>query len=116
MLGLYEMSEDNTPGVGAVLEAEKMVAVPEAHCYLASGTQRYDFTGLPAGCRSPWEALIDEREVSPSDLPKQKASYHRGALAAWAGARGLDADHVWALRERCIALLAGTAPYAGRTG
>lgn len=112
MLGLYEMSQDNTPGVGPVLEAEGLAAVPEAHCYLMSGNQRYDFTGLPAGSRSPWEVLIDERAVSPSDLPQVKASYHRAALAAWANARGLDPDRVWGLRERCIELLANTTPHA----
>ena len=112
MLGLYEMSQENTPGVGPALEAAGLAAVPEAHCYLMSGNQRYDFTGLPAGFRSPWEALLDEHAVSPSDLPKVKAAYHRAALAAWANARGLNSDRVWALRERCIELLANTTPHA----
>jgi hypothetical protein len=111
MLGLYEMSRDNTPGVGPTLESEGLAAVPEAHCYLMRGDQRYDFTGLPTGSRSPLEALIDERVVSPTDLPKVKVPYHRAALATWANARGLDPERLWALRERCIELLANSTPH-----
>lgn len=112
MLGLYEMSEENTPGVGSVLEADGLAALPEAHCYLMSGNQRYDFTGLSAGSRSPLEALIDERAVSPSDLPELKASYHRAALTTWANARGLNPDRVWHVRERCIELLGNATHHA----
>ena len=45
MVGLYEMSETNTPGVGVVLRTEQLSAIPEAHCYLMCGGQRFDFTG-----------------------------------------------------------------------
>jgi len=37
MLGLYEMSDRNTPGVGRVLAAAQVDAIPEAHCYLMCG-------------------------------------------------------------------------------
>lgn len=113
MLGLYEMSEQSTPGVGAALEGAGITAVPEAHCYLMRAGRRYDFTGLPAGACSPLEALIEERAVSPSELPDVKASYHRAALQAWANVRGLDPERLWTLRERCIQLLANTTPHAG---
>jgi hypothetical protein len=106
MLGLYSMSEKNTPGVGTVLRAEGLAAILEAHCYLMCGEHRFDFTGLPFGAASPFESLIDERAVSPSDLPSAKATYHRNAIVDWARTHGIDPDHAWAIREKCIELLA----------
>lgn len=103
MLGLYEMSEENTPGVGAVLG--ELRAIPEAHCYLAVGDERFDFTGLAAGATSPFDSLIEERAVSPADLPATKLAWHRRAVDSWARTRGLAPDAVWGVRERCIALL-----------
>jgi len=104
MLGLYEMSEANTPGIAPALA--DLTAVPEAHCYLMHEGKRFDFTGLGAGTASPFDTLIEEREVSPADLPAVKVAYHRRAIDSWARARGLDPARVWAIRERCIALLA----------
>lgn len=103
MLGLYEMSEANTPGAGAALA--EVGAIPEAHCYLAVRGERFDFTGLPAGAASPFDSLIEERAVSPAGLTATKLAYHRGALDAWARARGLAPEQAWRLRERCIGLL-----------
>ncbi len=105
MVGLYEMSEENTPGVGAVLG--ELRAIPEAHCYLAVAGERFDFTGLAGGAASPLDSLLEERAVSPVDLPATKLAYHRRAMDPWARARGLSLDAAWDLRERCIASLAG---------
>jgi hypothetical protein len=105
MVGLYEMSEGNTPGIGAALRMAQLSAIPEAHCYLMCRGRRFDFTGLAA---APFESLIEERVVSPADLPSTKLAYHRCAIDIWARARGLDADYVWAVREQCIALLANS--------
>jgi hypothetical protein len=105
-VGLYEMSERNTPGVGAVLAAAGLQAIPEAHCYLTYQEKRYDFTGLPAGHSSPFDSLIEERAMTPDTLPGDKARYHQEAIRRWAQARGLDPAPLWHLREQCIALLA----------
>ncbi len=32
MLGIYEMMESNTPGVGPVLLSKSLSSIPEAHC------------------------------------------------------------------------------------
>src|SRR5919112_5265140 len=39
MLGIYEMWEDNTPEIGAVLERHGLPCIPDAHCYLAHGVK-----------------------------------------------------------------------------
>lgn len=105
-VGLYEMSERNTPGVGPLLAAARVDAIPEAHCYLTCEGRRYDFTGLASGPSSPFDSLMDERSVAPDDLPSVKLEYHRAAIARWATKVGLDFEHAWQLREACIATLA----------
>ncbi|HEX5513078.1 MAG TPA: hypothetical protein VFY81_01675, partial [Gammaproteobacteria bacterium] len=49
IVGIYAMSEDNTPGVGGVLQSAGVMSIPEAHCYLAAHGRRLDFTGLGSG-------------------------------------------------------------------
>ena len=44
VLGVYEMDERNTPGIGTVLERHGIPCVPEAHCYLAHEGTRVDLT------------------------------------------------------------------------
>jgi hypothetical protein len=51
MLGIFEMGEANTPGVGGVLQAHRLDAIPEAHCYLRSGADRIDATSAAASLR-----------------------------------------------------------------
>lgn len=105
-VGLYEMSERNTPGVGSVLAAAGVDVIPEAHCYLTYESRRYDFTGLVAGQWSPFDSLMDERSVSPDDLPTVKLKYHQEAIARWATQVGLEFERAWQLREECIVSLA----------
>ena len=105
-IGLYEMSERNTPGVGTVLATAGVDVITEAHCYLTCESQRYDFTGLAVGQVSPFDSLMDERSVAPDDLPAVKLKYHQEAIARWATQVGLDFERAWQLREECIASLA----------
>jgi len=44
MLGIFEMSGKNTPGVGSVLKKNGLESLPEAHCYLRAGGRRIDAT------------------------------------------------------------------------
>src|SRR5262245_19598688 len=53
VVGIYEMSEQNTPGVGPALRSASLSTIPEAHCYLAVAGERLDFTGLSSGSASP---------------------------------------------------------------
>ncbi len=112
-LGLYEMSERNTPGVGAVLDAARLQSLPEAHCYLIWQGHRYDFTGLSAAPTSPFESLIEEKPVAPEDLLAVKRQFHRWAVVRWAEKIGIDPDRAWEVRERCIEALSHVAPASG---
>ncbi len=44
VLGIYEMAEQNTPGVGDILRKYELVLLPEAHCYLRMARRRIDVT------------------------------------------------------------------------
>lgn len=44
VVGIYEMSGHNTPGVGRVLAKYSLACVPEAHCYLRYDGIRIDVT------------------------------------------------------------------------
>jgi hypothetical protein len=105
-VGIYLMSDANTPGVAAALQTAGLAEIPEAHCYLSLGAARADFTGLPSGPQSPFDALVAEYDVAPADLASRKPSLHRAFMTAWAQARGIDPRRVWAAREACIAALA----------
>jgi hypothetical protein len=108
-VGIYEMSEENTPGVGAVLNEASFTSIPEAHCYLSIEGERLDFTGLPVGRSSPFASLVAEYTVSPTELSQVKVELHKRAIAAWASDRGIAKEAAWATREACIAKLAADA-------
>lgn len=110
-VGIYEMSEQNTPGVGTVLNSASLASVPEAHCYLTVGGERFDFTGLLPGSSSPFDALLAEHIVSPTDLPQTKVRLHMHAVATWANAVGVSAVSAWATREACIAALSANQSF-----
>jgi hypothetical protein len=76
MVGIYEMSEENTLGVGPVLSGAAIRFIPEAHCYLKIAGCRYDFTGLPPGQSSPFDSLLSEETVLPESLPIAKVAIH----------------------------------------
>lgn len=109
VVGIYEMSEQNTPGVGMVLNAAGLTSILEAHCYLVFDGVRFDFTGLATGNVSPFESLIQENVVSPAELMEAKSRTHRQAIAAWAEQRGVSFENAWSIRERCIAALTSSA-------
>jgi hypothetical protein len=106
-VGIYDMHEDNTPGVGAVLDLAGVTSIPEAHCYLMLGSSRFDFTGLRLGATSPFQSLVCETAVSPKNLAEQKKRLHAERLLIWAGQHGVSLEDAWAIREACIAALCG---------
>jgi len=106
-VGIYDMQEDNTPGVGAALDVAGLASIPEAHCYLMLENSRFDFTGLPPGTTSPFQSLISETAVLPKDLVEQKKRLHADRLLILASQHGLSLDDAWVVREACIAALCG---------
>jgi hypothetical protein len=112
VLGIYEMTEQNTPGVGDILRKYELVTLPEAHCYLRMAGRRIDVTR--AVDQVPLAAIsrfLHEEDIEPAQITDYKIALHRQFLLKWIadnnglGARSL-AD-LWRIREECIAGLSG---------
>jgi hypothetical protein len=108
-LGIYEMSERNTPGVGRVLSAYGLEYIPEAHCYLRYEGGRIDVTGLPAAAE-PIDHFLHEEPITVDQIGAYKHDRHQRYLQGWItrthAVRGLSLEEVWCIRGACIAALA----------
>lgn len=109
-LGIYDMHERNTPGVGALLEREGLSGIPEAHCYLVVNQRRVDLTrDLPgAGSIAALAVFFTEEQLEPEDIGAPMEEKHRAFIRNWAARWGLDPEHIWRVREACIAALGGS--------
>ena len=110
VVGIYDLCEANTPGVGVVLARHGLASLPEAHCYLRSGGQRIDVTRAVTPAE-PIAHVHREWDIAPDEIGARKLALHRSFLADWLDARpelGLSPDELWAIREACIAALSVT--------
>ena len=110
ILGIYEMNERNTPGVGSVLQRHGLNALPEAHCYLRVGNERIDVTRQHArNYVEPISHFLHEEEIDPSQITLYKIGVHKSFLQQWvkrkARCRRLSLASIWEIREECIAAL-----------
>ena len=114
VLGIYEMSERNTPGVGQVLSRYGLSYIPEAHCHLRYKGQRIDVTGVPTGA-SPIEGFLYEEPIAVEQIGTYKNDVHKRFLGNWITrtevVRSRNLEEVWRIREECIAAL-GAGEYA----
>jgi len=110
VIGIYRMSERNTPGVGRVLAANGLEYLPEAHCYLRYRANRIDVTREIAGVSAePIARFLHEEEISPEQIGDYKVALHQRWIREWIASpdapRGLGFDELWKIREACIAAL-----------
>lgn len=110
VLGVYEMAEQNTPGVGDVLRKYGLAALPEAHCYVRMAGRRIDVTR--ASDRSSSAAIphfLHEEDIDPAQITDYKIALHKGFLLKWIvgnpGLGGWQLADLWNIREECIAAL-----------
>jgi hypothetical protein len=109
VLGIYEMHERNTPGVGPILARHKLAMLPEAHCYLRFRGYRVDVTReIDPHPLETISRFLHEEEITPEQIGDYKFTLHRQFLRRWisvAGTRGRNLDEIWRIREECIAAL-----------
>jgi hypothetical protein len=110
-LGIYDMHERNTPGVGAVLARYHMASLPEAHCYLTYAGERIDVTRCGAEPAAPITQFHYEEAIAPEQIGDYKVTLHRQFMQTWVHdhaerVRGRHFEEVWQIREACIAALA----------
>jgi hypothetical protein len=112
VLGVYEMTEANTPGVGEVLASSGLSSIPEAHCFLRTGFGVIDVTVPGVALGAAERVFLHEEVIGPDDVGAYKMSVHRRVLADWLQAAGRSSyglSAAWAVREACIAALSGEA-------
>ena len=108
-LGVYEMTERNTPGVGPVLDRYGLEAIPEAHCYVVWQGKRIDITRQVNAPEAITRFLYEER-IGPKNIAPYKMRIHRQCLNKWRERGGTSAvkyslEELWRIREECIAAL-----------
>jgi hypothetical protein len=109
-LGIYEMHERNTPGVGLVLGKYDLPFIPEAHCYLTYEGARIDVTRSGVDSVEPITRFLYEETINPEQIAAYKVHVHQQFLRQWSVQPTLTHQHsfeeIWKIREECIAALA----------
>ena len=109
MLGVYEMSEANTPGVGAVLARNGLNSIPEAHCYVVWEGTSIDVTRSGVEPSEPIGRFLQEEMIAPEQIGEYKVAWHEAFIRDWANegkdGSGLTFEQLWKIREDCIAAL-----------
>jgi hypothetical protein len=104
-IGIYDMDESNTPGVGRVLAAHGLESIPEAHCYLVSSGRRVDITRSGVSPRAAIERFHREWSIEPTQIGAHKLALHQRYLRDWLSGRAdlrLSFEALWEIREACI--------------
>jgi len=110
MLGIFEMTEENTPEVGHVLRKHGLASLPEAHCYLRAFGNRIDLTrAIDHSLTRDISGFLHEEEIDPTQITNHKPTLHKQFLSMWIadnhGLGGRSLADIWQIREDCIASL-----------
>lgn len=104
IIGIYRMTELNTPKIGNELTKNSIDFIPEAHCYLKIDNKRIDFTSKKADFHKIEKDIIQEKEIEPHQVVEFKVDHHKKFLKNWIkDSNSLFEFHeIWAIREKCI--------------
>ena len=112
-IGIFDMSEANTPGVGKVLAPHTLPAIPEAHCYLTYRGRRVDVTRSGLTAAEPIARFHREWTIEPHQIGDHKLQLHERFLREWLSNQPKPQrsfEELWRIREACIAALGSSAP------
>ena len=107
-IGIYDMTEANTPGVGRVLAAHGLRSIPEAHCYLSYAGRRVDITRSGVSALRSIDRFHEEWTIEPSQIGAHKLALHHHYLRGGLRERrdlSLSLEELWRIREACILAL-----------
>lgn len=107
-LGIYQMHERNTPGVGAILSRSRLSFIPEAHCYLTYNNERIDITRSGTEPSEPSDYFLYEETILSAQIGKYKIDLHKRFLRGWLAENETNEysfDELWNICEACIAVL-----------
>ncbi|MBO6606683.1 MAG: hypothetical protein JJ905_09560 [Psychroserpens sp.] len=107
VIGIYKMTELNTPKIGSELSKNALEYIPEAHCYLIIEGKRTDLTSGRANIERIASDIIIEIRIEPDQVSEYKVDYHKAFIRNWLieSNSKLNFDQIWSIREQCIANL-----------
>lgn len=106
-IGIYQMNETNTKGVGSVLDHYNLDSIPEAHTYLKINGNILDITRTTENNTSFEDSLLTEQQILPHQIADYKVTWHQNFLKQWITDKQLSYsfDEIWKIREECITAL-----------
>lgn len=108
MVGMYKMHAINTPKIGTILTDCGLEYLPEAHCYLRFNNDLMDFTMDTADTIDFQGDIMEEIEITPSQIDTFKVQYHKDFLKEWLSQHPeihYSLEELWLIRENCIRAL-----------
>ncbi len=105
ILGMYKMTEKNTPLIRNELSQNGITYIPEAHCYLKIDGIRKDVTTNSADFSLIANSILEEILIEPKQVAEFKVEYHQDYLRNWISKNEIQFsfDEIWKIREKCIA-------------
>lgn len=106
-IGIYQMNEANTKGVGHVLDTYKLPYIPEAHTYLKINGTILDITRTTHNETSFEDSILVEQNISPEQIGSYKVQWHQDFLKQWIQTNQCiySFEKLWNIREECIKAL-----------
>jgi len=103
-IGIYQMNETNTKGVGSVLNHYNLDYIPEAHTYLKINGNVLDITRTTENTTSFEDRLLTEQQILPHQIAAYKVNWHQKFLKQWILNEQLSFtfEEIWKIRELCI--------------
>lgn len=104
ILAFYKMNNKNTPGIGDVLQRNKLSDIPEAHCYLKVNGIELDITTVHSDFNRYKKDIIHTEPIEPNDVISNKVEWHREFMENWRKENhpDLEFETLWSIREACI--------------
>ncbi len=108
IIGIYRMTELNTPRIGTELTKNSIEFIPEAHCYLKINGKRTDLTTKKSEFKKIEKDIIQEKKIRPEQVAEFKVDYHKKFIESWLKETEseFEFDQIWEIREKCITNLA----------
>ncbi|AXG71849.1 hypothetical protein KORDIASMS9_04107 [Kordia sp. SMS9] len=112
-IGIYQMNESNTKGVGTILKQHQLEYIPEAHTYLKINGKVLDVTRASTNTTSFQNCILAEEEILPHQIATHKVDVHQNFLKQWISEKQISYsfEEIWKIREECIAALSASLPH-----
>ena len=104
IIGIYRMTESNTPKIGTELTENSIKFIPEAHCYLKINGNRIDLTTKESEFNKIKKDILQEKEIEPNQVYKFKVDYHKEFVKKWMKETNskFTFNDIWRIREKYV--------------